>query len=98
MEQAQSRFKCSKAMKKTRVPKSSVTALNDDVMREEYSFDYRKARRNRFAARLAKEQCLMPIEPDVAKVFSTPESVNAALRAIIAAMPKTARRKAVHKK
>ncbi len=60
-------------------------------MRKEYRFDYKKSRPNRFAARLAKEYRLIPIDPDVARIFSTPESINKVLRAIIAAMPKAKR-------
>jgi len=84
-------------MKKTRTSKSGASITNDVAMRDEYNFDYRKAQRNRFAARFAKDHCLMPIEPDVANVFTTPESVNKALRALIAAMPKASKRKAAHK-
>jgi hypothetical protein len=33
------------------------------------------------------------LDPDVAEVFKTPESVNAVLRALIAAMPHSVKRK-----
>ena len=59
-------------------------------MRAEYHFDYRKARPNRFAAR-SKDRLIVVLDPDVSKVFKTPEAVNTALRALISAIPQTAR-------
>ena len=69
-------------MKKT--PKVSES---DDDMLPEYRFDYSKAKPNRFAARIKKGSRPVVLDPDVAAVFSTPESVNAVLRALIATMP-----------
>ena len=57
-----------------------------DEMLPEYEFDYRKARPNRFAK---KASTTVTLDPDVAEVFTTSESVNNALRAIISAIPKT---------
>lgn len=57
-------------------------------MAAEYRFDYSKAKPNRFASRMKKGPLVVMIDPDVAKVFSTPEQVNNALRALISAMPK----------
>lgn len=72
-------------MKKTRANNHSAEPEKD--MLPEYRLDYRKARPNRFAARL-KEGCrAVVLDPDVAAVFSTPESVNAVLRALIETMP-----------
>jgi hypothetical protein len=53
----------------------------------EYRFDYRKARPNRFADRFKTGSRLVLLDPDVARVFTTPESVNAVLRALLATMP-----------
>ena len=58
-------------------------------MKSEYRFDYSKARPNRFAARLKGGGRAVVLDPDVAAVFSTPESVNAVLRALIETMPQT---------
>jgi hypothetical protein len=58
-------------------------------LRREYEFDYAKARPNRFAHRSAPESVVVVLAPDVAKVFRTPESVNTALRALVAAMPRS---------
>ena len=81
-------------MKKTSPSKTNSAPLDD--MRSEYSFDYRKARPNRFAAR-KKDRLTVVLDPDVSKVFTTPESVNTVLRALIATMPQSAKRKAAAK-
>ena len=56
-------------------------------MAKEYRFDYSKAKPNRFAGRMKDAPLVAVIDPDVAKVFTTAEQVNKALRALIAAMP-----------
>jgi len=57
-------------------------------MAPEYRFDYKKAKPNRFAKKIKNEPVLVLLDKDVAKVFKTQEQVNAALRALILAMPK----------
>ena len=76
-------------MKKTTTT-SKRRQANGDEMRAEYKFDYRQARPNRFAGRVDKQRLVVLLDNDVSEVFSTPESVNAALRALISAIPKTA--------
>lgn len=71
-------------MKKTPVTKSRKTA----GMTKEYRFDYNKAKPNRFASRMKDSPLVAVIDPDVAKIFTTTEQVNNALRALISAMPK----------
>ena len=56
-----------------------------DDLREHHNFDYGKAKPNRFAERLSRETTLVVLDPDVATVFRTSESVNAALRVLITA-------------
>jgi hypothetical protein len=73
-------------MKKTR----TVDHAESDDLKPEYHFDYSKARPNRFAARPDLASRAVVLDPDVAEVFSTPESVNAVLRALIATMPRQA--------
>jgi len=75
-------------MKKTQ---RSKPAKRSDKMRAEYDFDYGKARPNRFAGRAGKDCTVVVLDRDVSKVFSTSKSVNTALRAFIAAMPKRPR-------
>jgi len=72
---------------------SKPTSKESDDMLPEYEFDYSKARPNRFAARIEKEDVTVTLDPDVAEVFTTSESVNTVLRALIETMPKTKRRK-----
>ncbi len=72
-------------MKKTR--SDDRPGATGEEMRAEYRFDYRKARPNRFAARLKPGSRAVVLDPDVAEVFTTPESVNAILRALIETMP-----------
>ncbi|MGE0087416.1 MAG: hypothetical protein AB7S75_23660 [Desulfococcaceae bacterium] len=68
-------------MKKTQYSKS-------DEMLPEYEFDYGKARPNRFAGMTdINSRRMIILDPDIAKIFNTSESVNKILRAIIAAMP-----------
>lgn len=70
-------------MKKT--PTTKTRKVRE--MAPEYRFDYKKAKPNRFAARMKDEPLIVMIEPDVAKVFKSSEQVNKALRALISAMP-----------
>jgi hypothetical protein len=56
-------------------------------MAPEYRFDYKKAKPNRFAKRMKDEPLVVLIEPDIAKVFTSAEQVNKALRALISAIP-----------
>ena len=72
-------------MKKTST--SSDTSHDNDI-KAEYHFDYTKARPNRFAPTIAEGSRVVVLDPDIAKVFTSPDSVNAVLRALIATMPK----------
>ena len=78
-------------MKKMSSLKSSTKVAKD--MRAEYHFDYTKARPNRFAGKVEPATVVVVLDPDVAEVFQTPEAVNAVLRALIATMPRPAKRK-----
>jgi hypothetical protein len=78
-------------MKNTQT-KSSKKSVKE--MRPEYRFDYSKSRPNRFADKSSESPLVVVLDPDVAEVFTTPESVNKALRAIITAMPEKAKHKA----
>ena len=74
-------------MKKAPSRKATRGASGD--MRAEYRFDYSKAKPNRFASRVDQSRLVVALDPDVSEVFTTPESVNHALRALIGAMPTT---------
>ncbi len=72
-------------MKKTR-PADRPQRSSSDML-PNYRFDYSKARPNRFAARYKTGSRVVLLDPDVAEVFTTPESVNSVLRALLATMP-----------
>ncbi|MGZ5435374.1 MAG: hypothetical protein ACXWID_01530 [Pyrinomonadaceae bacterium] len=74
-------------MKKKEISKSSNG--DADEMRQEYRIDYGKSRSNRFAQAMKEQPLVVMVDADVARVFPTAESVNEALRALIAAMPKS---------
>ena len=67
--------------------KEPTSPDTSDDLRAEYDFDYKKSRPNRFASRTSGSVVAVVLEPDVAAVFGTSESVNRALRAAIAALP-----------
>ncbi len=60
------------------------TIPSKDEMLSEYNFDYSKAKTNRFAE---EYHVSITLDPDVASVFKTSESVNNALRALLSAIP-----------
>jgi hypothetical protein len=59
-----------------------------DELRAEYDFDYRKAKPNRFAAKLKKRGRLVVLDPEIADVFQDSKDVNAVLKALLQTMPK----------
>ncbi len=60
-------------------------SLDEDIAAE-YNFDYTKAKPNRFI-NAGENLKVVVLDEDVAKVFTTPESVNKALRALISIVP-----------
>lgn len=82
-------------MKKT--PTSKSRSKESEDMLSEYDFDYGKAKPNRFAGKISEERLVVLLDPEVSQVFTTPESVNAVLRALVAALPESSKRKAKHK-
>lgn len=74
-------------MKKGSARKSKGRAT--DQLRDEYRFDYSKGKPNRFASRVDPSRVVVALDPDVSEVFTTPDAVNHALRALIRAMPTT---------
>jgi hypothetical protein len=69
--------------------KSSPETVDD--LRTEYVFDFSKAKPNPYAARLKGRAVAVVLEPDVAAVFPTSQSVNRLLRSVVAAVPHRAR-------
>ncbi len=66
-------------------PINSQSSDADDLL-PEYNFDYSQGHPNRFALR-SSAKITITLDPDVAKVFQTSESVNRALRCLLAAIP-----------
>ena len=71
-------------MATNKAPSSTDTA---DDLRAEYELDYTRSRPNRFAAETRGTVVAVALEPDVAAVFGTSESVNRALRSMISERP-----------
>jgi hypothetical protein len=70
--------------------KARVRGPSEEDLRKEYRFDYRRAKPNRFASRFKPGSVAVVLDPDVASVFRTSESVNGLLRSVISAIPETA--------
>ena len=66
--------------------KALAPADAPDNLRAEYDLDYAQSRQNRFASRMDRTVAVV-LEPDVAAVFGTSESVNRVLRSVISAQP-----------
>jgi hypothetical protein len=62
-------------------------------MLAEYNLDYQKAGPNRFAGQVDKGRVIVVLDPDVSEVFTDQQTVNAALRALITAVPRLRRPK-----
>jgi len=71
-------------MKKT----SYVRHARGKGVRREYRFDYTKSRPNRFTSHMKGRTVAIVLDPDVASVFGSSESVNSLLRSVIKALPK----------
>jgi hypothetical protein len=72
-----------------KVRSSEPQGDDPDELLPEYHFDYRKARPNRFAPKIEDGSLIVVLEPDIARVFNTPEAVKRVLRALIETMPQT---------
>jgi hypothetical protein len=77
-------------MKKPSTAKARSNESED--LLPEYDFDYGKSKPNRFAGRISKDRVVVLLDSEVSEVFTTPESVNTVLRALITVMPPTSKR------
>ena len=73
-------------------PSTKARSNESEDMMPEYNFDYNKAKPNRFAGQISKERVVVLLDPEVSEVFTTPESVNTVLRALITSMPEGSKR------
>ena len=71
---------------------SKVVRDTAEDLRPEYSFNYSKAKKNPYAARLKGRTVAVVLEPDVAAAFPTSKAVNRQLRAVVATIPRRSRR------
>jgi hypothetical protein len=81
---------------KMRKQADDVSINKTNSMEDHYSFDYRKAKPNRFATKVSSDHLMIVLDPDVAEIFPTSEAVNEALRVLagaLAHLPKTPRRR-----
>ncbi len=75
----------------------TIESSKTDQMLPEYDFDYKKARPNRFASMTNEEKNrLIILDPDIAGIFNTSESVNKVLMAIIASIHRSAIQKEIN--
>ncbi len=77
-----------------KAPRGRRTRPASESMRREYAFDYGKAKPNRFARKMSAKAVMVVLDPDVARVFGSSESVNTLLRSVISAIPRQRRAKA----
>jgi hypothetical protein len=68
--------------------RSKDPSETSDDLRSEYRFDYAKARPNPYAGRLAGRVLAVVLDPEVAAAFPTSDSVNNALRSVMAVVPR----------
>jgi hypothetical protein len=69
---------------------SEHTQNSEDELLPEYRIDYEKAKPNRFAVNHQTQKLtVVVLDEDVAQVFTTTESVNKVLRALIESMPQS---------
>ena len=59
----------------------------DQEILKEYTFDYSKGVRGKYAGKISREQESVLIDKDIIEFFQTQEALNMALRHIIAAIP-----------
>jgi hypothetical protein len=80
------------ATKEERRAMKSTKPKRDDL-EPEYRFNYAKSKPNRFAGRVKVASVAVLLDPDVAQVFKSGESVNTVLRALMTAMPKSQKKR-----
>lgn len=69
---------------------SEKLSNSENELLAEYHFDYKRVKPNRFANGRDQLFKVVVLDEDVAQVFTTPESVNKVLRALIESMPQNA--------
>lgn len=75
------------AVERDRILTAAAERAEADYLREEYEFDYRQAKPNRFVSTIRKGGRLVVLEPEIASAFPGSADVNAALRKLLDAVP-----------
>jgi len=70
------------------ISRSRAKTKKEKGLQSEYRFDYSKSKPNRFATRIQPGAVAVLLDPDVARVFKSAETVNGVLRVVAAAMPR----------
>ena len=76
--------------KKLRINKQEE---NIEGMKKEYALDYSKAHSNRFATSVKENHLVVILDSDISQVFTSSESVNSVLRALIQIIPQKNRKR-----
>jgi hypothetical protein len=68
-----------------------VKSTSDDLRPEYKRSDFKRLERGMYYQRVKPSSNVVVLDPDVASVFRSPESVNSLLRSVIKALPKDAK-------
>jgi hypothetical protein len=68
-----------------------VKSTSDDLRPEYKRSDFKRLERGKYYQRVKPSSNVVVLDPDVASVFRSPESVNSLLRSVIKALPKDAK-------
>ena len=68
-----------------------VKSKSDELRPEYKRSDFKRLERGRYYERAKASSNVVVLDPDVASVFRSPESVNSLLRSLINALPKRAK-------
>jgi len=68
-----------------------ANSRNDDLRVEYKRSDFKRLERGRYYERVKASSNVIVLDPDVASVFGSSESVNSLLRSVINALPKNAK-------
>jgi len=74
-----------------------VKKTDSDTMRDEYHFDYSKAEWGKFAGKVERTKTAVYIDPEVAAAFPDSDTINEALKQVIALKELTKGRKPTSK-
>lgn len=66
-------------------------SAGDDLRPEYKRSDFKRLERAKYYERVRAGSNVVVLDPDVASVFRSPESVNSLLRSVIKALPKNAK-------